>query len=178
MKQRNSIYAVGADGQDEQERQSESLVPPNKKDLPVFLRTVVTVSAKVVYKQSMVLLYLVSQVQGFFVWYQITQSFVSGATLAFLFGLSGAADVYFQPDFSRGFFLSILLSDLSHTKKLDKTVKNGIIGNVVVTSIMTFLFTYFFVVPFQSVSCNNALLGILDARGAFPAESCLGRNET
>ena len=82
MKQRNSIYAVGEDGQDEQERQSDSLVPPNKKDLPVFLRTVVTVSAKVTYKQSMVLLYLVSQVQGFFVWYQITQSLVAGATLA------------------------------------------------------------------------------------------------
>ena len=67
----------------------------------------------------------------------------------------GAFDIYFQPDFSQGFFLSLLLNDLSHTKKLEKEVKGGIIGNLVTTTIITSVFTYFFAVPFA----NSKLLG-------------------
>ena len=129
MKQHNSVYAVEEDGQDEQERQSN--VPPNIKDLPVFLRKLVTNSAKVTYRRSMMLLYLLAQIHTFFVWYQITQSSVVGGILAFFQALVGAFDIYFQPDFSQGFFLSLLLNDLSHTKKLEKEVKGGIIGNLV-----------------------------------------------
>ena len=76
MKQHNSIYAVEEDGQDEQERQSN--VPSNIKDLPVFLRKLVTHSAKVTYRRSMMLLYFLAQIHTFFVWYQITQSSVVG----------------------------------------------------------------------------------------------------
>ena len=125
------------------------------KDLPVFLRKVVTASANVMYKRTMVLLYFLGQVSGFFVWYQITQSSVAGGIIALFFAAGGAADVYFQPDFSRGFFLSILLKELSHTKKIDKAVKNGIIANAVTMTIVNFAFTYFFVVPFA----NSKLLG-------------------
>ena len=151
MKQHNSIYAIEKEGQGE--RQND--VPPNVKDLPVFLRKVVTVSAKVTYKQSMMLLYFLSQISSFFTWYQITQSSVVGGVIAFLFAAGGAADVYFQPDFSRGFFLSILLNDLSRTEKIDKALKRGIMGNAVTMTIIGFAFTYFFVVPFA----NSKLLG-------------------
>eukprot|EP00944_MAST-04C_sp_MAST-4C-sp1_P012379 g12379.t1 len=153
MKQHNSVYAVEEDGQDEQERQSN--VPPNIKDLPVFLRKLVTHSAKVTYRRSMMLLYFLAQIHTFFVWYQITQSSVVGGILAFFQALAGASDIYFQPDFSQGFFLSLLLNDLSHTKKLEKEVKGGIIGNLVMTTIIMSVFTYFFAVPFA----NSKLLG-------------------
>ena len=153
MKQHNSVYAVEEDGQDEQERQSN--VPPNIKDLPVFLRKLVTHSAKVTYRRSMMLLYFLAQIHTFFVWYQITQSSVVGGILAFFQALAGASDIYFQPDFSQGFFLSLLLNDLSHTKKLEKEVKGGIIGNLAMTTIIMSVFTYFFAVPFA----NSKLLG-------------------
>ena len=153
MKQHNSIYAVEEDGQDEQEQQSN--VTPTIKDLPVFLRKVVTNSAKVTYKRTMVLLYFVGQVKGFFVWYQITQSSVVGGFVALSFALGGACDIYFMPDFSQGFFLSLLLNDLSHTKKLSKQVKSASIANAATFGIFNLVFTYFFVVPFA----NSKLLG-------------------
>lgn len=140
------------------EQGNERQVTPSVKsleDLPVFLRRLITVSAKVTYKQAVALIFFLAQVPWFFIWYQITQSFVGAAVITLLSALTGYVDLYFQPDFSRGFFLNVLLSDLSHTKKLDKEVKSGIVANAVVTSIVMSAFTYFFIVPFA----NSELLG-------------------
>ena len=139
----NSLTEVGS--LEENVREINSL-----EELPYYVKfTVKTLSSKRTMHIATVLVFFV-HVHTFFFMSQLTGSVGAGGALAFSFYLGHLCDFLPLPDFSKGFFLDILLSNRATAKKLNNEIKMGIIGAGFFMMFMVLpLFSIFLTYPFS-----------------------------
>ena len=81
----------------------------------------------------------------------ITGVLSAGVTIGVLGSTSNTFDVATPPDFSKGFFLNILLADKNLTIKLNQEMQQGLIFGTVIVGLIVFpLMIIFFALPFAS----------------------------
>ena len=129
-------------------------VPANIKlnsidELPAYLRFSIKFAAK--WRRMLILLVLLTTPMFIMMFVGITGVLSAGVTIGVLGSTSNTFDVATPPDFSKGFFLNILLADKNLTIKLNQEMQQGLIFGTVIVGLIVFpLMIYFFALPFAS----------------------------
>ena len=120
------------------------------EELPYYMKFTIKALANKGVFRILLLLILCGHLHTIIVFFAMGHgSLVIDSQLAFLFLLGHLCDFLPLPDFSKGFFLDILLSDKALVERLNTEIKGGIIFGVVLIGavmmpIFVILFTYNF----------------------------------
>ena len=141
-------------GEDEDEEEEITSIMNRREinsleELPYYMKFTIKALANKGVFRILLLLILCGHLHTIIVFSQMAGSLVIGISLGFLFLLGHLCDFLPLPDFSKGFFLDILLSDKALVKRLNTEIKGGIIFGVVLIGavmmpIFVILFTYNF----------------------------------
>ena len=118
-------------------------------ELPAYLRFSIKFAAK--WRRMLILLVLLTTPMFIMMFVGITGVLSAGVTIGVLSSTSNTFDVATPPDFSKGFFLNILLADKNLTMKLNQEMQQGLIFGTVIVGLIVFpLMIIFFALPFAS----------------------------
>ena len=138
------------------ESNDEVEVPTNVKlnsidELPAYLKFSIKFAAK--WRSILILLVLSTTPMFIMMFVGITGVITAGVTMGVLSALSNVFDVATPPDFSKGFFLNILLADKKLSIKINQELISATIFGTVIVGLIVFpLMIYFFALPFASGS--------------------------
>ena len=137
-------------GEDEDEEEEITSIMNRREinsleELPYYMKFTIKALANKGVFRILLLLILCGHLHTIIVFSQMAGSLVIGISVGFLFLLGHLCDFLPLPDFSKGFFLDILLSDKALVERLNTEIKGGIIfGVVLIGAVMMPIFVILF----------------------------------
>ncbi len=120
------------------------------EELPYYVKfTIKGLSNKAMFRFLLISV-IFSHIHTMIVFSQMVGSLAVGVSVGFLFLLGHLCDFLPLPDFSKGFFLDILLSNRALVEKVNTEIKGGVIFGIVFVGVFLMgLFLFFFTYEFS-----------------------------